>query len=191
MESTPGNAREVTDWLQSAGHETLTCFDAPVGFGCRGVTNHDDCPLDEHTDAALLVRDLDGSGHTLTEMGAMCALRHRVPVVELVEPHNNQLDATMLSVLEDVHLRCENRDYVIAALEALARVPGIDVTNIEIAVTRTSGRVHAMVQAPADMDAQQVPMVVDWVGRALRNHDRYAKVIDVGFHRGAAAPAKP
>jgi len=181
--STPGNAREIVAWLRSAGHETATCFETPVGFGCRGVTRHDDCPLDAHTDAALLVRDLDGSGHTLTEMGAVCALRHRVPVVELVEPHGNNLDATMLSVLEDVHLRCENREYVIAALEALARVPGVDITNIDIAVTREAGRVHAMVVVPAGMDDKQIPMVVDWVGRALRDHDRYAKVIDVGVRR--------
>lgn len=184
VESTPGNAREVADWLRSAGHETATCFEAPVGFGCRGVANHDDCPLGAHTDAALLVRDFAGRDHTLTEMGAVCALRHRVPVVELMEPNGTDLDTTMLSVLEDVRLQSTNRDYVIAALEALARIPNLDITRLNITVTRDENRVHAMVEIPADVDDKQVPLIVDWVGRALRDHDRYAKVIDVGFRRG-------
>jgi hypothetical protein len=112
-------------------------------------------------------------------------MRHRVPVIEVLEPHANDLDARMLSVLDDIQRRSENHDYVVAALGALACVPGIDVSEIDITVSRHGGRVHAVVEVPADMDAGKVPMVIDWVGRALRDHDRYAKVIDVGVHRPA------
>ena len=59
-------------------------------------------------------------------------------------------------------------------------VPGIDVSQLRISVTRSADRVHALVQVPASTPADEVPMITDWVGRALRQHDRYAKVIDVG-----------
>jgi hypothetical protein len=184
VESTPGNAHEVADWLTEAGHEAMSCFGSPVTFGCRGVEHHEDCPLDRHTDAALLVRDLDGGGHTLTEMGAVCAMRHRVPVVEMSEPTGVGLDATMLSVLEEVQHHTANQAYVQAALEALVRIPGIgDLSRIGITVNRQQDRVHALLALPPDIEDGQVPMLVDWVGRALRAHDHYAKVIDVGVRR--------
>lgn len=184
VESTPGNAYEVANWLGEAGHETVTCFDTPVTFGCRGAERHEDCPLDRHTDAALLVRDIDGGGHTLTEMGAVCAMRHRVPVIEMTEPTGRGLDATMLSVLDEVQHHRLNTGYVRAAHDALARVPGLaSAEAIGITVERQQDRVHALLALPADITDSQVPMIVDWVGRALRAHDPYAKVIDVGARR--------
>ena len=101
VESTPGTATEVKDWLESHGHTTMTCFDPPVTFGCRSVARREDCPLEWTVDVTMLVRDLDGQGHTLTEMGAVCAMRHRVPVVEITEPHRDRLDTLMRAALDD------------------------------------------------------------------------------------------
>ena len=184
VETTPGNAHQVATWLQEAGHETSTCFSTPVNFGCRGVANHQDCPLERETDAAVLVSDFDGSGHTLTEMGAVCAMRRRVPVLRIVEPGTPDLDATMLALLDDLQRYSAHPDYVLAAQEALTHIAGIgDVSRIGVAITRDRGRVHAMLNLPPELTDAQVPTIVDFVGRALREYDHYAKVIDVGVRR--------
>jgi hypothetical protein len=99
VESTPGNAREVTSWLEGAGHDVARCFDAPTSFGCHAVVRREDCSLARPTDLALLVRDLGDHTHTLTEMGAVCAMRHHVPVVEVTEPHGHGLDPVLLGAL--------------------------------------------------------------------------------------------
>jgi len=184
VESTPGSAREVAAWLNEAGHESSSCFDTPVTFGCRGVATHDDCPLEQPTDVAILVRDLDHGGHTLTEMGAVCAMRHRVPVVEIVEPATNELDSIMLAALEGAQHHTAHLDYVLAVREQLHHVPDIgDPSRINISITRAGGRVHAMLRLPDNITEKQLPLVVDWVGRALRQHDPYARIIDVGVSR--------
>jgi len=184
VESTPGSASAVRTWLQDAGHETASCFEAPVSFGCKGSIRHEECVLDRHTDVAVVVRDLDRGPHTLTEMGAVCAMRHRVPVVELMEPGSTNLDAALLAALSQAESASATRGYVDAVRESLAKVTTlVGADRIGIEVTRASGRVHAMLELPGDLPEQQVAMVVDWAGRALRAHDQYAKVIDIGVRR--------
>lgn len=184
VESTPGNAHEVHSWLSNAGHEVAHCFDTPVTFGCRGATQHDDCPLESHTDMAVLVRDLAGHTHTLTEMGAVCAMRHRVPVVEVTEPHRRELDVTMLGVLAAVQYRTEHNDYERAVRDVLSRLTGpANAERVQVVVTLQPDRVHAMLHVPQDLDAAVVSTMVDHAGRALRQHDPYVRVIDVGVRR--------
>lgn len=186
VESTPGNATAVKRWLAEAGHETTTCFESPVTFGCKGVERHEDCPLERATDLAVLVRDLDGGNHSLTEMGAVCAMRHRVPVVEVVEPGQNDLDSTLLAALAEAESAAASRGYVDAVRASLAEATTLaDPDRIGITVTRSTDRVQATVDLPGDVVEHQVPMVVDCVSRALRRYDQYAKVIDVGVTRGA------
>lgn len=185
VESTPGNAVEVREWLESEGHAALTCFESPVTFGCRGVGRHEDCPLEGTVDVAMLVRDLDGHGHTLTEMGAVCAMRHRVPVVEITEPHHNHLDATMRTALAGSADPTLVDGYERAARAGLHDAPGVaDLEVSGIDVVHEGLHVRATLHVGAGVDDARLPMLVDRVGRALRRHDPYASVIDVGVHRG-------
>ncbi|MEY4372766.1 MAG: hypothetical protein RL219_1535 [Actinomycetota bacterium] len=184
VESTPGNAHEVNSWLTDAGHEVVRCFDTPVTFGCRGTVAHNDCPLESRADMALLVRDLAGHAHTLTEMGAVCAMRHRIPVVEVTEPHSRDLDATMLGALAAVQYRTEHADYEHAVRDALGRLPGLaHAERVQVVVTLQPDRVHAMLHVPDDLDGALVSTMVDHAGRALRAHDPHVRVIDVGVRR--------
>jgi len=166
VESTPGNGAGTAAWLQRNGHETATCFDPPYGLACRGVENHDDCPLSRHADLAVLVRDLDSGTRTLTEMGAVCALRHRVHLVELIEPDDAELDAIVGNTADDL------LGYEWAVEAALSE----DTT---VQVTRSSDRVHVHLGLAPGTPRDRVPMIVDRANRAVRAYDPFVKVIDV------------
>lgn len=184
VESTPGNATAVKRWLSDAGHETTTCFEPPVGLGCKGVDHHENCPLASDTDLALLVRDLDGGARSLTEMGAVCALRHRIPVVEITEPSAATLEVALLAALAEAAGGPTTIGYVQAIRTALASVTSlVRPEDVGIIVDWSAGRVHAMLELPGDVADRNVPMIVDWASRALRAHDPYVKVIDVGVRR--------
>jgi len=170
VESTPGNGAGTAAWLQRNGHETATCFDPPHGLACRGVENHDDCPLSRHADLAVLVSDLDSGTRTLTEMGAVCALRHRVRLVELVEPDDAELDAELDAIIGNAADDALGYEWAVEA--ALSE----DTT---VQVTRSSDRVHVQLGLAPGTPRERVPMIVDRANRAVRAYDPFVKVIDV------------
>jgi hypothetical protein len=189
VESTPGNAEAVRAWLEESGHETATCFEptaalaGPGGLGCRGVDHPEDCPLDRPTDLAVLVRDFDGGARSLTEMGAVCALRHRVHLVELTEPDPHDLDATMLAVVSEAHTDAPGGAYAEVVRAALAELDTLGGADVGVRVTRSPDRVHVMLDVPTAVDDRVLPMTVDRASRAVRGHDPFVKVIDVGVNR--------
>jgi hypothetical protein len=183
VESTPGHAVEVEKWLRDEGHSVSHCFDVPVAFACRGADDRADCPLDRPADVAVLVRDLDGHGRTLTEMGAVCSMKHRIPVVEITEPHRGQLDTTLRSALAAAD-DGGTVGYERAALAGLVDAPGLGRHEVlGVVVTRDDGHVRADVRVATHVDQARIPTLVDRVARALRRHDPYASVIDVGVSR--------
>jgi hypothetical protein len=73
---------------------------------------------------------------------------------------------------------------VAAVREAIGRVGALaDPESVGVTVRREPNRVHAMLDVPTAIDDDTVPMIVDWSSRALRAHDPYVKVIDVGVRR--------
>jgi hypothetical protein len=180
VESTPGNAREVARWLHEAGHQTEQCFGQPGHYGCRGVSDPASCPMDTPLDLTVLVRDFDGGQPPLTEMGAVCSLRHHLPVVELVEPDREALDATMLGALASVSSGRTTADYESAVHDAWVVRLGLDSDHpYSVSVTREPNRVHAVVELPAGTPAEIVPGLIDTAARALRRHDPFVRVIDI------------
>ncbi|MGZ4772813.1 MAG: hypothetical protein ACXV3B_09045, partial [Ilumatobacteraceae bacterium] len=81
IESSPGIATSLQHRLIRDGHEVVSCNDSQGG-PCRGVERNESCPLDQHVDIAVLARERD-TEPSLNEMGSVCALRHRVPLVTL------------------------------------------------------------------------------------------------------------
>jgi hypothetical protein len=116
-------------------------------------------------------------------MGAVCALRRRVPVVEITEPSLAELDIVMLAALAEA-TSDGTASYVAAVRAALGRLPSLPAPDmVGVHVTRTSARVHVMLDIPVGVADQAVPMVVDWASRAVRDHDQYVPVIDIGVTR--------
>ena len=180
VESTPGNAEEFARWLDDNGHDSIRCFTTDQQRVCRGVHDPEACALTEPIDAALLVRDLDQQ-HTLTEMGSVCAMRHRVPVVEVYEcdrPKDvlpNAFGGAVFAAEIDGYVAAIRRALIDAPLLAPAIVEALPIT-----VRRTPNRVEAVLSLP-DVEPARRGMIADRAARALRRHDQFTNVIDVSI----------
>lgn len=111
IESHRGAAAAAARALEAAGHATSRCHDDDShGFPCRGVIDPADCPLDEHPDVALLVRQRIAPRPTPLEHGVSCAIRAGVPLVEVgpdtLDPYEPWL-AARVEVGADVVPTCE------------------------------------------------------------------------------------
>ena len=80
LESHPGVADDALAQLTAAGQTVVRCDTADRLYPCQGLAAGGVCPLDEHTDVAVLVQEI---GTPQVEHGAVCAARGRVPVVEV------------------------------------------------------------------------------------------------------------
>jgi len=171
IESTPGNATAIAGDLAANGHEVLSCTDEHGG-PCRGVAHHADCPLDGHVDLTIVARQ-PGSTHTLDEMGAVCAARHRVPTVE-VDPLHPADDLPDLTVASALAARKVEAAYAQAIRNELGGVPAL------VDVRREPTRIVANVQVPAAHGTPQgLSAVADRARKAVREHDPYVGGIDI------------
>lgn len=84
MESDPHAADEASKRLHSAGHDVERCFERDLGsFPCKALHAGGRCPLDDGPiDVAVVVRGHAWPRPTPLELGAVCALRAGVPLVE-------------------------------------------------------------------------------------------------------------
>ena len=172
IESTPGNAHEIGADLIAEGHEVVTCADEHGG-PCRGISQHAECPMEHHIDLTIVARE-HGSAHTLDEMGSVCAMRHRVPMVE-VDPRQVADELPSVKVANAVAKRAIEAGYATAVRHELGHLPAL------VDVERTPGRIHVSVQVPASQGAssQQLSAVADRARHAVRAHDPYVSGIDV------------
>jgi hypothetical protein len=180
VESTPGNATQFQAWLDENGHETIRCFTDADQRTCRGVHDAEACPFERHVDAALVVRDLD-ERRTLAEMGAVCAQRHRAPVVEVYECTDPT--TALPGAFEPALFAAEDATYGEAIRRALLASESVTMEQVErlvIDVHRTPDRVEATVDMPW-LEQSARGQMADRIGRALRRHDPFAKSIDVSI----------
>ena len=77
----PEDATAVESTLLGEGHTVTTCFDSNGG-PCRGTEHAELCPLESSVDLAVIARG-QGVEPGLLEMGATCAVQHRVGVVAI------------------------------------------------------------------------------------------------------------
>src|SRR6476620_9070683 len=78
----PESMDHTSEVLRDAGHDVLACHDTGgAAFPCRGLRG-EPCPLDgEGVDVVVTARDRAWPNPSPYEDGAVCALRHHVPMV--------------------------------------------------------------------------------------------------------------
>jgi hypothetical protein len=171
IDSIPGNAAAIESGLVADGHEVLTCTDEHGG-PCRGIEHHRDCPMEQHIDMAIVTRT-PGSAHTLSEMGSVCATRHRVPLVE-VDPADVADDMPSVTVANALATRRVEAGFAAAIRHELGHVAAI------VDVSREIDRIHVTVQVPASEGTPaRLSNVADRTRHAVREHDQFVRGIDV------------
>jgi hypothetical protein len=185
-----GDHREgdiVASQLDERGHDVVRCFGPDDDHLCRGVALRQECPVDSGSvDVALLVRSESGPP-LLREMGAVCALRHRIPVVEAHAhgdaPFTGWVTPTGAGVVEAVEeVAADDLLGHAAAVEiVLGDVPAVVRMGSlpGVTVRRETGRLLLTLTVPSTMDDLDRNSVVTWAVRALREYDPYEPVCDV------------
>ena len=123
--------QQAADGLQADGVRVLQCHQpGEPAFPCNALIEGRTCPLDIGFDVALTVRGRPLTRPADGEMGVVCALRHRVPLVVAGMATNNPYNKWAARVVE------RHGDLSVAAVEtatavvvdvrdeAPARVPG-------------------------------------------------------------------
>jgi hypothetical protein len=170
IESSPGIASTLQHRLIRDGHEVLSCNDSHGG-PCRGVESNSSCPLDRHIDVAVLARERDATP-SLNEMGAVCAQRHRVPLVTLY-PGDEFGAGPSTEIAAALARREIEAGYVAAIRREVGHAVG------DITVQREHQRIHVILGVTQVADAQAVSMLADRARHAVREHDRHTPVVDV------------
>lgn len=199
IESSPGLGRRSAERLRDAGHRVFRCVDevpadapvdetAPAGPPCRGLHEGGTCPMDETTlDVAVLVRV--GPELRVGEHGAICAARHRIPLVVAGDASGAGLSPTEVTLLRDLPAAVER-----AAVSGSAHASAVIRELLSLGVI---GRHELEGEAPAvvvqversprrlvltlwlhDGDDRQAELVRA-AGQALRAYDPHVAVIDV------------
>ena len=172
VESTPGIATNIRAELERADHLVATCYDADGDSPCIGVAHPARCPFVRgHVDLALVVRRA-GEPDSLLEMGAVCAQRHRRPVVHL-DPTIPSADVTRVVR----HSAAAGNDRMEAAYSAAVRwALDSPTTLVESSRGQDSVRVALTVDTA---DATQRARLADVARAAVREYDPFVRVIDV------------
>ncbi len=172
IESSPGIATTLQHRLIRDGHEVVSCNDSHGG-PCRGVEHNESCPLDQHIDIAVLARERD-TEPSLNEMGSVCALRHRVPLVTLY-PGDEFGPGPSTEIAAAVARRELEASYVAAIRRQLGHIVG------DITVVREHNRIHATLAVSEVASAQAINWIGDRARQAVREHDRHTPVIDISI----------
>ncbi len=170
IESSPGIATSLQQRLARDGHEVISCNDSHGG-PCRGVESNQACPMTGNIDVAILARERD-SAPSLNEMGSVCALQHRVPLVTLY-PGDEFGPGASTEIAAAVARREVEAGYVAAVRREL----GHSVK--DIVVMREHQRVHATISVPTSSDAQTISRLADRARHAVREHDSHTLVVDI------------
>lgn len=174
IESSPGIATTLQHRLVRDGHEVISCNDSHGG-PCRGVESNDACPMTNYVDLAILARQRAASP-SLNEMGSVCALRHRVPLVTLY-PGDEFGPGPSTEIAAAVARREVEAGYA-AAVRRHLRHGVRDVT-----VLREHQRVHVTLTIEDSMTALTISRLSNRARQAVREHDRYVRLIDVSVIR--------
>lgn len=176
LEAMPGIGRSIHEQLTAAGHLVSTCHDSETNGPCRSVSAGADCPLNSPVDLAVVVRP-DGMADTLLEMGAVCAERHRIPVMWIDPATGAHPDDRVRIAAAAGHDRIE------AAYATVVRIAlGRPAAGVE--ARRDPDRVQITVNLPQPADPATRATVADQARVAVRNYDPFVRTIDVSVTAG-------
>ena len=174
IESTPGIAATLEHRLVRDGHQVLSCNDSHGG-PCAGVDADVECPLTNHVDVAVLARPR-GAPRTLNEMGSVCAMRHRVPLVTL-HPGDEFGPGPSTEIAAAVARRAVEASYE----AAVRRQVGHSVD--DITVQREYQRIHVTITVEKTMSALAIRRLVDRVRQTVRAYDPHTPTVDISVMR--------
>jgi hypothetical protein len=135
------------------------------------VESSESCPLDQHLDIAVLARER-GAAPSINEMGSVCALRHRVPLVTLY-PGDEFGPGASTEIAAAVARREVEAGYVAAIRRQLGHIVG------DITAVREHNRIHVTLTVAEVANAQAISMIADRARQAVREHDRHTPVVDI------------
>ena len=181
----------LADEFRTRGHEVVRCFPDPSDGMCVGVHSPHECPVESlGCDVALVVRDADRPPH-LQEMGAVCAVRRHIPLIEAYGhgdgPFADWATPTGTAVIEAVEEHDSGlRPRLVEAVErALADLPL--VTRLgrvpTVAVRKHDDRLSVSIDMPAGLSAADEDAIVTWAVRAVREHDPHTSTADAVIRR--------
>lgn len=189
VEAVAGSSRATRSELVDAGHTVVGCDTDDRWALCRGVDASGECPLDGgDIDVAVVARE--GWEVEMSERGALCAARRRVPVLLCGDPEQavtfgpgthlagDDLVASCrdAAVSGRPHVAAIRRDLLINRVLTTDDVDGPDAT-VAFDVRRHPDRLHLTVLIGSG-DARR-PGIVKAAQEALRRFDRWSQVIDV------------
>jgi hypothetical protein len=201
IESHPGLGRQATLELEQAGHQVFHCTetrDRPsdgtdgtveIVTPCVGLRDSGVCPLDAaDLDAAVLVRV--GTEMRSGEHGAICAARHRIPVVVSGDAMIDAgLPVVETSTIVDLPAAVEraaesgtaHASAVVRELLSLGVIARheVDADNPSVAVQVERSARRLLLSIWLREDDSRAAEIARAAGQALRAHDRHVPVVDV------------
>lgn len=197
VESHVGLGRQAERELQAAGHRVLHCVSEDMSGPCVGLSDRVECPLDRYDVAAAVIARV-GDPLRAGEHGAICAARHRIPLV--TAPDVTELgsleglaDTWSVDVVRSVELAAASgtrheaavlRDLLTLGVVGRDDVEGDDAP-VAISVEREPRRLVLTVWLP-EGDGREAGIVKS-ATEALRRYDPHVSVIDVHVRHGATA----
>jgi hypothetical protein len=199
VETDPHSADDAVTELRDAGHEVVRCHDnGRPAFPCNALCDGSTCPLDSAPGVDVL---LDYRAHpyprpTAFEDGTSCAARRHIPVVVA--------GATALNPFAKWTTTIADRDSIVEACELAAKAPIESLSDVartkvrqllwndpdaanaaDVIVTRSSGRLEAVISLPNDVDEVDASLAVGVAG-AIRTRDHWTPQVDVCVRRAPA-----
>lgn len=177
--------------LSERGHHVVRCFPPEGDSVCVGASDPTLCPVESlGCDVALVVRE-PSSVPGLREMGAVCAIRRHIPLVEARpdgdSPYGRWSTPTGTAVVEAVEdLDSGARPGLVAAVEeCLASLPAvIRLGHLPtVAIRRQGTRLLMSVTLPPEATRADEESVITWAVRRLRELDPHALTADVTTQR--------
>jgi hypothetical protein len=189
VEGAPGAGATAEAELRAAGHDVVGCEPADPSSPCRGLEIVGDCPLD-HGDVDVAVVSRAGVDMAPSERGALCAARHRIPVVISGDPHHavsfgpgtHMAGGDLVGACDEAarsgvaHVAALRRELLMAGVVMPEDVDG-PKPPISFSVRREPRRLRLVVRAPEG--DPRLASITKSAAEALRRFDQWANVIDV------------
>lgn len=191
LESHPGVAEPSAQALAEAGHRVHRCHPAgDTGYACVGLTGDHTCPIDGHVDAAVLVRAHGTSAPTPYEDGVRCAVRARVPVVEVGDKESDPFAdwVTLRTEERSLNAACQAAvelarqplaDAVLAKVGPLLRLADVDPAGIGCNITVRWPDMDVELVLPAAVDRRLEQAVGVRAFDALRSFTSTYRTVNV------------